>query len=93
MVRFKLAIVLILATVLPVIGTDYDPFADDSGSLIEENQEILTSESSLEEGPIIPDIQFTNNDITMVFQIISDATGWSIFPSKEVSKARVSLWA
>jgi len=44
-------------------------------------------------GPVIPEVQFNNDDISMVFQIISDATGWSIFPSAQVSRAKVSLWA
>jgi len=46
-----------------------------------------------ETNPIIPQVAFNNNDISMVFQIISDATGWSIFPTSEVSKAKVNLWA
>ena len=44
-------------------------------------------------GPIIPQISFSNNDISMVLQIISDATGWSVFPSADVCKAKISLWA
>ncbi len=44
-------------------------------------------------GPVIPKIEFNNSDISMAFQIISDATGWSIFPTAEVSKAKISLWA
>ena len=44
-------------------------------------------------GPVIPQVDFSNNDITMAFQIISDATGWSIFPTGDVSKAKISLWA
>ncbi len=45
------------------------------------------------EGPIIPQIAFNNNEISMVLQIVSDAAGWSIFPTSEVSKAKISLWA
>lgn len=45
-----------------------------------------------EQGPVV-DIKLTNNDISTAFQIISDVTGWSIFPTKEVSKAKISLWA
>jgi general secretion pathway protein D len=44
-------------------------------------------------GPIIPQVEFNNNEISMVFQIISDATGWSIFPTEEVSKVKINLWA
>ncbi|MFC1677362.1 secretin N-terminal domain-containing protein [Planctomycetota bacterium] len=43
--------------------------------------------------PVIPEIQLSNNEISMAFQIISDVTGWSIFPSSEVTRAKVSLWA
>ena len=46
-----------------------------------------------ETNPIIPQITFNNNDISMAFQIISDAAGWSIFPTSEVSKAKINLWA
>ncbi|MCP4450193.1 MAG: hypothetical protein GY809_01930, partial [Planctomycetes bacterium] len=45
------------------------------------------------EGPSIPKAPFTKSDISMVFQIISDSTGWSIFPSPEVAKATVTLYA
>ncbi|HEX3006984.1 MAG TPA: secretin N-terminal domain-containing protein, partial [Bacteroidales bacterium] len=46
-----------------------------------------------EKGPIIPQVQFANNEIAMAFQIISDATGWSIFPTTEASKQKINLWA
>jgi len=67
-------------------GVSFDPFGSDSA-------EITISRSKSDFGPIIPQIEFNNNDISMVFQIISDATGWSIFPTVNVSKAKISLWA
>ncbi|MFC1677113.1 secretin N-terminal domain-containing protein [Planctomycetota bacterium] len=66
--------------------TDFDPFGSDQG-------QVITSTDKHDYGPIIPQIEFNNNDISMAFQIISDATGWSIFPTSKVSKAKVSLWA
>ena len=44
-------------------------------------------------GSVIPQIEFNNNNISMAFQIISDATGWSIFPTEQVNRAKISLWA
>jgi type II secretory pathway component GspD/PulD (secretin) len=58
-----------------------------------ESQATETTSLNLQTGPIIPQVNFNNNDISMIFQIISDATGWSIFPTADVSKAKVSLWA
>ena len=37
--------------------------------------------------------RLNNNEISDAFQIISDATGWSIFQTEQVSRARISLWA
>ena len=45
------------------------------------------------EGPAIPEMAFSNEDIATAFQIISDATGWSIVPTTDVSKAKISVWA
>jgi type II secretion system protein D len=63
---------------------NFDPFAT------EPNQSVSNEFTS---GPVIPQVDFNNNDISMAFQIISDATGWSIFPTDEVSKKKISLWA
>lgn len=70
-----------------VTAVDFDPFASNKT----ETQHL--SKSILEKGPVIPEIQLSNNDISMAFHIISDATGWSIFPTAEVSRTKVSLWA
>jgi len=44
------------------------------------------------QGPTIGRVQFTNDDISMVFQVVSDASGWSIFPSEKV-KQKITLYA
>ncbi len=66
--------------------TDFDPFGSAQG-------QVTTSTDEHDNGPMIPQIEFNNNDISMAFQIISDVTGWSIFPTSKVSKAKISLWA
>jgi len=66
----------------------FDPF---SNELVGSESEISQQQSDA--GPVIPQVQFNNNDISMAFQIISDATGWSIFPTDTVSRAKISLWA
>jgi len=86
-----LLVVILLATPLVTskddIALDFDPFGSGETS-------VLSLAPNVEhEGPIIPKIQFDNNEISMPFQIISDVTGWSIFPTAEVSRAKVSLWA
>lgn len=63
---------------------DFDPFAA-------EVEASISNQSTF--GPVIPQVDFSNNDISMAFQIISDATGWSIFPTTNVSKAKINLWA
>ena len=63
----------------------FDPFASEANLAAKSNKS--TS------GPVVPQVEFNNNDISMAFQIISDATGWSIFPTAEVSKAKINLWA
>ncbi len=68
----------------PAVG--FDPFA--SSSAIPP-----AADEPLGGGPAIPQISFSNNDISMVLQIVSDATGWSVFPSTDVCKAKISLWA
>lgn len=70
-----------------VAAVDFDPFG--SGQAVVP----ASAENVTDEGPIIPQVEFNNNDISMAFQIISDATGWSIFPTAEVSRAKISLWA
>jgi type II secretion system protein D len=63
---------------------DFDPFAGDAN---------LSASNKSTSGPLVPQVEFNNNDISMAFQIISDVTGWSIFPTSDVSKAKISLWA
>ncbi len=69
------------------MAVDFDPF--DSG----EANTPASEKEGMSNRIIVPQIQFNNNDISMAFQIISDATGWSIFPTAEVSKSKISLWA
>jgi len=72
------------------VGLDFDPF----GSVDSNSVGLAQSSGGIEDaGALIPEIQFNNNDISMAFQIISDATGWSIFSTEQVGRAKVSLWA
>lgn len=43
--------------------------------------------------PLISNVQLDNNEISMAFQIISDKTGWNIFPTDIVCKKKISFWA
>lgn len=79
-------VLLFLFVHVSCLLADFDPFGDMS-----EGDSTVMSMSL--QGPEIPSVEFTNDDITMAFRIISDATGWSIFPTPEVSRAQVSLWA
>ena len=72
---------------MTVEAVDFDPFGQDT------NDTALFTNDFAGQGPVIPEIQFANNDISMAFQIISDATGWSIFPTEQVSRAKISLWS
>jgi len=76
-----------LAVNKAAIAVDFDPFGSN------ETDTLFSPKDVTDGGPVIPQIEFNNNDISMAFQIISDATGWSIFPTVEVSRAKVSLWA
>ena len=69
------------------LAVDFDPFGSGEANAPPSEKEGISN------GPIVPQIQFNNNDISMAFQIISDTTGWSIFPTAEVSKSKISLWA
>ncbi|MCK4787734.1 MAG: hypothetical protein KAV87_28530, partial [Desulfobacteraceae bacterium] len=86
-----LLVVILLVTSLVAgkgdIAVDFDPFGSDETDMRSLLRDVMDA------GPVIPQIQFNNNEISMAFQIISDATGWSIFPTAEVSRAKVSLWA
>jgi len=54
---------------------------------------ITTTEDLTGQGPVIPEVQLSGDNIALAFRIVSDATGWSIFSTQEVSRATVSLWA
>ena len=62
----------------------FDPFAGN-----EPANALLQGDAS-DDGPVIPMMQFSDETITSAFQMISDFTGWSIFPTAEVSKAKIS---
>ncbi len=47
----------------------------------------------IDQSPIIESVAFTNTDISDIFQIIRDRTQWSIFPTSEVSRAKISFYA
>jgi len=90
-------LLLILMLIIPLIylpstkadsALNFDPFIS-TGAPSFPAGDGLTSGDSI----VIPQINFNNNNISMAFQIISDATGWSIFPTDRVSNAKISLWA
>jgi len=86
---FLCLILLSTSASLPnhAVATGFDPFRS------AEDKNISTSHTSVDQGPVIPQIELNNNDISVAFQIISDATGWSIFPTRQVSMAKISFWA
>ena len=83
-----ISVMFVLALTCPIQAeqerVDFDPFAAEAD---------LSALNKSTSGPVIPQVEFNNNDISMAFQIISDATGWSIFPTADVSKAKINLWA
>ena len=86
------SIMIMLSAVSVVLGNgveqvDFDPF------LTDETPSSSVPENVTDSGPIIPQLRLNNNEISDAFQIISDATGWSIFPTEQVGRAKVSLWA
>ncbi|MBN2591526.1 MAG: hypothetical protein JXA96_16795 [Sedimentisphaerales bacterium] len=63
-------------------------------SFTEGNQENISGfDDSMDQSPIINSVSLTNTDITDVFQIINARTQWSIFPTNEVSKVKINLFA
>ncbi len=86
------SLVVISSIVSPVMSNntvkvDFDPFRSDEAPISSVSQNVTDS------SPVIPQLRLNNNEISDAFQIISDATGWSIFPTEQVSRAKVSLWA
>jgi general secretion pathway protein D len=76
--------------------TGFDPFRGDAagaGGPSGTPDPAAAAPPAVAAAPLIPEIEFNNSDISMAFQIISDATGWSIFPTAEANKAKISLWA
>jgi len=93
--RARTLSVMVLFVPLSLLGSgvgaaeavEFDPFGQNKA------ETDVLADYAVDEGPVIPEIQFANSDISMAFQIISDATGWSIFPTEQVSRAKISLWA
>lgn len=69
------------------VTVDFNPF--ESGLTSTQTK----PQTALDQSPIIPQLALENSDISEPFQIISDSTGWSIFPTSEVGKAKVTLFA
>ncbi len=90
-------LLLILMLIIPPIelpsakadsALNFDPFISTGAPNRPAGDDLTGSDST-----VIPQINFNNNNISMAFQIISDAAGWSIFPTAQVSNAKISLWA
>lgn len=89
--KIAIAFIMLFIFVAPVIAvTDsneiFDPFGGDFETEI-------TASGEVDISPVISQVQFVNNEISMAFQIVSDKTGWNIFPTDTVSKAKISFWA
>jgi len=69
------------------IAVDFNPFGPQGVNMSSKPKIVIDS------SPLIPQLALDDSDISEAFQIISDKTGWSIFPTAEVSRAKVSLWA
>ena len=86
---FVLVVILLVAS--PIVSeesitVDFNPFEPNETNALSESQNVI------DQSPVISQIAFEDIEISNVFQIISDATGWSIFTTAEVSRAKVSLW-
>ncbi|MHC4230965.1 MAG: hypothetical protein ACYSW0_26320, partial [Planctomycetota bacterium] len=78
LVNKKLAACMVLVLPLTCLGVDnnspvlgFDPFAPGEANVLS------LPDDTADTSPIIPEIQFSNDDISMSFQMISDITGWS----------------
>jgi type II secretory pathway component GspD/PulD (secretin) len=90
--NIALPIVLLLSVITltvaeETVSADFNPFESGITSTQSEPQ------ASLDSSPIIPQLALENSDISEPLQIISDSTGWSIFPTSDVGKAKVTLFA
>ena len=92
--RLQIALILVFVLVGATYGmgqdgggVNFDPFASGISDLQ------VKTDPAQDQGQMITRIGFENADISMILQIISDTTGWSIFPTAEVCRAKVSLWA
>jgi len=80
------ACVLILAFVMSpnLYGQAFDPFAPDKKKPAAKDNSLNT----------IASVEFVNTDITSIFKMLSDLTGWSIVMSPEISKQppKINIW-
>ncbi len=89
-VAFFLAVMLSAA---PLAATekpddvDFNPFGS------EEASEPSQSKMVIDQSPVITQLVMDNASISEPFMIISDTAGWSIFPTEEVSRAKISFSA
>ncbi len=85
---FTLLILMLAASVIKgqvPQAVDFDPFGSGQVNTSSAAQNVTDS------SPVIPQLHLSDSDISEAFQIISDVTGWSIFPTVEVSRAKISL--
>ena len=80
----------------------FDPFAGETRPAQAQSQPAppeglpsaaIASATSLQNlGPTIGRVQFNNDDLNLVFQVVSDVSGWSIFPGAKVV-GKITLFA
>lgn len=56
------------------------------------SEPVASSTSTKHLGPTIDRVQFKDSDLSLVFQVVSDAAGWSIFPGAKVA-GKITLYA
>ena len=85
---FTLLILILAASVIKgqmQQTVDFDPFGSGQVNTSSAVQNVTDS------SPVIPQLNLSDSEISEAFQIISDITGWSIFPTVEVSRAKINL--
>jgi general secretion pathway protein D len=89
--KVAVVVAVMLSTASPVVTerrqeVDFSPFGSEDVNAPPKSQIVI------DQSPIISQFVMDGGSITESFQIISDKTGWSIFPTEEVSRAKVSLF-
>lgn len=90
--NIPLSFILLLSVISPTVAkeavtVDFNPFGSGKTNMLSEPQ------TTPDQSPVISLLALENSDISEPLQIISDSTGWSIFPTTEVSRAKVTLFA